>query len=88
MAKTQRVASATPMFDPYAALARTLEREAALLLNLRELLFCVDTSEVGPASSVIPRWQLERIESAIEMSEEETALLEPVLQNLGRDGNP
>ena len=70
------------MFDPYIALARTLEREEALLWNLKELLVSIDESGVGPASKLIPRWQLERIESTIESSEEEIEMITEVLEHL------
>lgn len=74
------------MFDPYSALARSLEREAALLWNLKELLTALDESGIGPTSKLLPRWQLERIEVAIDSSEEEVAMLTEVLGYLDEEG--
>lgn len=69
-------------FDPYAVLSRALEREEALLWNLKELLIAVDSSGVGPASRIIPKWQLDRIEATIESSEEEIEMLTEALDSL------
>lgn len=70
------------MFDPYTVLSRCLEREESLLWNLKELLVSLDQSSIGPASSILPRWQLERIEEAIERSEEEIEMLTEALADL------
>lgn len=69
-------------FDPYQVLARAVEREEALLWNLKELLVSLDEGGIGPASRLLPRWQIERIEAAIETSEEEIALLHDALEEL------
>jgi hypothetical protein len=73
------------MFDPYTVLSRSLEREESLLWNLRELLISLDQSSGGPASAILPRWQLERIEIAIECSEKEIESLTEVLASLDDD---
>jgi hypothetical protein len=73
------------MFEPYTVLKRALEREEALLWNLRELLVSLDQSGVGPASAILPRWQLERIEAAIAASEEEMEMLSAALEELDDD---
>lgn len=61
------------------ALSRALEREQALCWNLKELLVALDESAVGPTSNLLPRWQLERIEAAIETSEDEITMLTSAL---------
>ena len=71
------------MFDPYAVLARALEREQALLWNLKELLASIDSSSIGPAVRLLPRWQIERVELAIDTSEEELRMLDEVLGDMG-----
>lgn len=71
--------------DPYAVLKRALEREARLLWNLKELLASLDTSTVGPASNLLPRWQIERIEDAIASSEEEVEMLDRALDDHGSE---
>lgn len=73
------------MFNPYMALKRALEREESLLRNLKELLVSLDEAAVGPASKIIPRWQLERIEDAIAVSEEEVWMLNSALEELDEE---
>lgn len=69
-------------FDAYTVLARALEREEALLWNLKELLISLDQSSLGPASHILPGWQLRRIEEVIESSEEEVGMLNKTLEDL------
>lgn len=69
-------------FDPYSVLARSLERESALLSNLREVVTALDESPLGPAVKFLPQWQLEKIEASIEASEDETQFLYEALAEL------
>lgn len=63
------------------ALGRALERETTLCWNLKELLVALDESAIGPTSKLLPRWQLERIEAAIETSEDEVKMLTIALED-------
>jgi hypothetical protein len=74
--------------DLEVALRRGVEREESLLWNLKELLVSLDESTIGPAVNIIPRWQLERIENAIESSEEEVEMLHEALAAIEEWDNP
>jgi uncharacterized protein (DUF342 family) len=74
--------------DLEVALRRAVEREESLLWNLKELLVSLDESTIGPAVNIIPRWQLERIENAIESSEEEVEMLHEALAAIEEWDNP
>jgi len=82
MSANARTTRKPELFEPYAALSRCLEREESLLWNLKELLVSLDQSAVGPAAAILPRWQLERIEAAISMSEDEVEMLTDALEQL------
>lgn len=83
-AATPRVVDTARVLDPLQALHRTLEREASLLWNLKELMGSIDESSIGPATRLLPRWQIERIEAAIEASEEELEMLNNALSGPDR----
>jgi len=68
--------------EPYAALARALEREETLLRVLKELLISIDSSSVGPAARLLPKWQIEQAEDAIEASEEELQMLGDIIAEI------
>ena len=74
--------------DLEVTLRRAVEREESLLWNLKELLVSLDESTIGPAVNIIPRWQLERIENAIESSEEEVEMLHEALAAIEEWDNP
>lgn len=69
----------TPTLDLEVALRRSVAREESLLWNLKELLVSLDESAIGPTVKIVPRWQLERIERAVESSEEELEMLHEAL---------
>lgn len=70
------------MFDLARALKRALEREASLLWNLKEVLVALDESAAGPTVAILPRFQIERIEAAIEQSEEEIEGIQAAINDL------
>ena len=76
-----------PALNLEVALRRSIEREATTLWCLKELVVALDESAIGPAVKIIPRWQLERIEGAIESSEEEIAMLQMALDAIEVERN-
>jgi len=52
---------------PAKALEMCRNEQRFIVGTLEELLFAIDaSSEIGPASRVLPRWQIEKIEELIE----------------------
>jgi hypothetical protein len=73
------------IFNPYLALKRCLEREDRLRWQLKEVLASLDESAIGPATSILPRYQIEQMESAIDNSETETTAIDAALAELDDD---
>lgn len=61
--------------DVTKALVRSLEREERLLNSLKEVIFSIDESAIGPISRILPRWQMEKISDIIRISEEEMEVM-------------
>lgn len=73
-----------PALDFEVALRRAIDREQSLLWNLKEVLVALDESAVGPTVAILPRFQVDRIEAAIESSEDELAMLHRALAEVER----